>query len=375
MDALADKALPEAERAASDIASGVAKAIERAESFEDAHLLLVEALAPDTGADAYEDLLQRALVAAQMYGRWAVGGDGGHAEFAEVEAKALPMTEALAYWQSKLSVSSSEFAKLSGQARMRAFAVAGVARQDLLQEIHASLAGALAEGKSLGGWRKEAAGVLGQAGITQRWRQETIFRTNVQSAYMAGRYAQMQRVATARPFWRYVAVADKRTRPEHRALHGLVYPQDHEFWNSYFPPNGFRCRCTVQSLSAREVETRGLQVESELPGLVEPIDPVTGERMLPIRPVPDQGWSGNVGRDWLSGLAPESLEEDIRELAATALCREGKGLFSEERCKTVPGRVGPPPHPCGQAGGHPAQEPSEGDAGVCLPQGVRPGRD
>lgn len=44
----------------------------------------------------------------------------------------------------------------------------------------------------------------------------------------------------------YQAVLDDRTRPEHAELHGATYPVDHVFWDSYYPPNGWNCRCTVR---------------------------------------------------------------------------------------------------------------------------------
>ena len=33
----------------------------------------------------------------------------------------------------------------------------------------------------------------------------------------------------ARPYWRYVAVADGSTRPTHSAMHGTIFPADHSF--------------------------------------------------------------------------------------------------------------------------------------------------
>lgn len=251
----------------------------------------------------------------------------------DVEPKPLSMSEALAYWSSKTPLTREEISAVAEKAQARAFTVSGVARKDMLEAIHASLLQALAEGKSLQAWKKEAADVMSRAGITQRWRLDTIFRTNVQSAYMAGRYEQMRRTAKSRPYWRYVAVADSRTRPEHLALNGLVYPADHPFWDTYYPPNGFRCRCTVQTLSARDVQSRGYDVATDLPDLIEPIDPATGNRMPPVRPRPDPGFGTNVGRDWLAGLSPGPFDGDIHDVAADALCRGGQGLFADERCK------------------------------------------
>ena len=43
----------------------------------------------------------------------------------------------------------------------------------------------------------------------------------------------------------YRTVGDDRVRPEHAALNGVTLPPSDEFWESYYPPNGWRCRCTV----------------------------------------------------------------------------------------------------------------------------------
>lgn len=246
------------------------------------------------------------------------------------EAATRPPREALAFWRAKVPLGEAEFQALSDQARQRAFAVSGLARRDQVELVHAALSEALEQGLPLAAFKKQIAPLLEQKGWTgqKAWRVENIYRTNMQTAYQAGRYAQLQATVRSRPFWRYVAVKDSRTRPAHLALHGKVFPHDHEFWRTWYPPNGFMCRCTVQSLSQRQVDAKGLEVETSLPRLAEPLDPVSGRR-LPANPIaPDPGWAGNVGRDWLSGLAPREMEGGYRPVATQAVCRDGRGVFS-----------------------------------------------
>jgi hypothetical protein len=109
----------------------------------------------------------------------------------------------------------------------------------------------------------------------------------------------MVAVKEGRPYWQYSAVNDSRTRPTHAALHGKVYPADSAFWDTFYPPNGFRCRCMVKTLSQRQVDKRGLDVGegNGLGDLIEPVDPVTGDR-LPARPLmPDKGFETNPGKE------------------------------------------------------------------------------
>ena len=38
---------------------------------------------------------------------------------------------------------------------------------------------------------------------------------------------------------------DARVRRTHQKLHGITLPITSKFWDKYFPPNGWNCRCTV----------------------------------------------------------------------------------------------------------------------------------
>lgn len=43
----------------------------------------------------------------------------------------------------------------------------------------------------------------------------------------------------------YRTVGDGHVRPEHAALDGITLPPSDPFWQSYFPPNGWACRCSA----------------------------------------------------------------------------------------------------------------------------------
>jgi SPP1 gp7 family putative phage head morphogenesis protein len=47
---------------------------------------------------------------------------------------------------------------------------------------------------------------------------------------------------------RYSTVGDARVRDSHRLLDGTTLPANHKFWNTAYPPNGFKCRCDVDSI-------------------------------------------------------------------------------------------------------------------------------
>lgn len=76
---------------------------------------------------------------------------------------------------------------------------------------------------------------------------EAIFRTNLQVSNQAGQWQAYQSPAINEILWgfRYDAVMDDRTRPAHAAFHDTVLPKDDPFWQSFWPPNGWNCRCNA----------------------------------------------------------------------------------------------------------------------------------
>lgn len=219
----------------------------------------------------------------------------------DVTVKPLSMKEAIKYWESKIQLDPDDFAALGNAAKTKAFAVAGITKGGQLETVYNALGRAIKKGTTFEDFKKDTKRVFQRNGWTgsQPWRLDNIFRTNVQTAYNVGRFAQMKKVVDDRPYWMYDAVNDRRSRPTHRALDQRVFPADHGFWDSWYPPNGFRCRCTVQSLSERQVKKRGIKVGRKDPtgGLIEPIDPKTGNKTAAVPLLPDRGFKTNVGKN------------------------------------------------------------------------------
>jgi len=64
-------------------------------------------------------------------------------------------------------------------------------------------------------------------------------------------------------------------------------------------------------------EAEGLEIETEDPtnGLIEPVDPVTGEKMPARQLIPDPGWDHNPAKErWQPDLGkyPEELREAFK---------------------------------------------------------------
>ncbi len=229
----------------------------------------------------------------------------------------LPPKEAMEYFRQKGYVFSWNWHDVWQDAHAKAFTVAKAMKLDLLQDMKKAVDDALANGttfskfqddlipllQSKGWWGKVDGAQLGSP-----HRLNTIFRTNLQSSYMAGRYKQQAENADDRPYWQYIAVMDSRTRPAHSVLNGKVFRFDDPFWNTHYPPNGYNCRCRTRALTEKQVKDRGLTVESGADNMVwedKPINknlsrPVAGYRDPKTGKITftDVGWSSNPGKEF-----------------------------------------------------------------------------
>ena len=254
----------------------------------------------------------------------------------EIQPKGVKPEAAIKFWKNRTPLATKELEQLDAGARSRAFTVAGLAKQDQVALVHTALRDCLEKGGTLADFKKSIAPLIQEHGWSG-YRIDNIFRTNMQTAYSAGRYAQMQAVKDYRPFLQYFTIEDDRRRPSHAVLHGEVYPADHEFWESNYPPNGFKCRCGVRTLSEREVAAEGLTVRTEMPSNMLYSDPKTGMEYHVALPGADKGFASNPGKDWLAGLTPAQVDFELASGNAGSsakgalLCKSPKNFSSFEQ--------------------------------------------
>lgn len=65
------------------------------------------------------------------------------------------------------------------------------------------------------------------------------------SAQSAESWGEIKRRSILYPNLRYETAGDERVRTDHRLLDGAVHPVSADFWDTWMPPNGWRCRCKV----------------------------------------------------------------------------------------------------------------------------------
>jgi SPP1 gp7 family putative phage head morphogenesis protein len=210
--------------------------------------------------------------------------------------------EAIDFLRNKTNVPTRAWTDVWQGMHSRAFVVAGAARDELVADFHDAVTNAIASGTTLADFRKEFDRIVANHGWSyngsRNWRSKVIFQTNMRTAYAAGKWQQAQRTKEQRPYMRYVAVLDSRTRDEHRAWHNTILPVDDPWWSTHFPPNGWNCRCSVQTLSAANMRANGWQVSDEAPPVnmtKETINTPEGQVTVDVPEGIDPGFGYNPG--------------------------------------------------------------------------------
>jgi SPP1 gp7 family putative phage head morphogenesis protein len=206
----------------------------------------------------------------------------------EAEGIAVRFAEAIEFLRDRLQISDAEWDALLRAAGQAAARASDSMEEAMRRDFRDAVLRALEEGGSLADFQADYARIVAEHGWSYRgdpgWHSALVFRMETNNARAAGRWEQVQRLKATRPYVRYVTAGDAKVRLEHREWHGIVLPADHPFWLTHWPPNGFNCRCDVESVSERNLARYGWQVTAD-------DDPALS---IP----PDPGFSGNVGVAW-----------------------------------------------------------------------------
>lgn len=176
-----------------------------------------------------------------------------------------PFAEQLEFFRKKLNLSTEHYDDILAAAHDSAFVVAGAAKADLLDDLRKAVDQSIAEGKSIGWFRKEFDHIIEKRGwkgwtgsdtdAGYDWRTRVIYRTNIASSYAAGRWEQLNHpdLLKRRPYWKYIHNDSVTTpRPLHVSWSGIVLRYDDPWWETHFPPNGWGCRCRVTAVRGKE---------------------------------------------------------------------------------------------------------------------------
>lgn len=272
----------------------------------------------------------------------------------------LPPEDAISYLEKKGFKIGWDWHETLDNAHSKAFTVAKIARMDLLQDIRQSLITAMQKGQTLEQWKANITPTLQEKGwwgkkivINPEGREQevqlgsprrlrTIYDTNMQSAFAAGRYKAMLASAEARPYWEWRHITISNPRKQHVALNGRLFRFDDPFWNVAYPPSEWGCKCRVIARSAREVEGKeilsGEGNESHIYERVG-VDRNTGADVIVKRtqfdiPTKDGKLTFAPAAGFNGSPASSFLLNDVMINRATNLMGEARGLIQSQKLMT-----------------------------------------
>lgn len=128
----------------------------------------------------------------------------------------------------------------------------------LALEIDRTLTGRVTQAFQAG--QDTAVAVMRDIADWTRAYAQTVYRTNFNSAFAAGRFMAVRDPAVREvvPAFEFHAAGDGDTRPNHLAADGLIASVDDAIWNQFSPPLGYNCRCALRHVDRWELEDLGL---------------------------------------------------------------------------------------------------------------------
>jgi uncharacterized protein with gpF-like domain len=244
----------------------------------------------------------------------------------ELVVRNLTPKDALKAFAKRLDRPAPEFSWLDlwQHEHSTAFTVAKTAGHDVLGDIGSSIEDAIASGETYESWSKKLIPILQDKGwwgtgpaydpASGKWvesrlgsvrRLDIIYDTNLRQSYAAGRWLQIERNKADIPYLMYKHNFSRHPRAEHEAWDGICLPVDDPWWLSHYPPNAWKCHCSVIPVSdamfARLEKSGRIKMEAPDLGAVDFTNKRTGE----VTRVPkgiDPGFGYNPGVALLRAL-------------------------------------------------------------------------
>ncbi len=208
------------------------------------------------------------ILSAFLLGLFHAGEEQGAVNAAdETDIPPIPFSEAVGFLKSKVPMTKTEWLSLEKKMRFRAFTMAKLGEVKVIETVKKQLVKVMEGGEGFAGSFDTIKAIAKASDATLTpFYWETVFRTNVQSAYVAGKLMQYQKFPPTA--YQLLVIEDVRTSDICRHLltqsgYGVVLPVEHPFWKKYgFPPYHMNCRTGICAVYKSQIGKDGNNVEN-----------------------------------------------------------------------------------------------------------------
>ena len=181
----------------------------------------------------------------------------------------ISFKEAVKYMSSKVPMTRKEYKQLDDKLRFRAFTASRLSQIDAIEKVRKHLVKSIANGGTLTEFQTQEGieAALKVSGFSKEspWYWETVYRTNIQTAYNTGRLMQYEKNPPL--YLEFIGIDDSRqTQDICKPRSGIILPYKDSWWNDNYPPLHFNCRSTVRAIYKEEADIRGIS-PSDIPQL------------------------------------------------------------------------------------------------------------
>lgn len=175
-----------------------------------------------------------------------------------------------------------QYDALESAARAKALVVAGVDATETLTKIRDTLAENVRNGADYPTFKQKILSAVDKGTFLSDAHNETVFRTNVQTAFSDGQMTVLSNplVRAGFPYSAYDSIHDDRVRDHHLALDtaGIsktnIYRSDDPVFQTFRPPWDYNCRCSWTPITIRQAAEKGISEAQEwLETGIEPSPP------------------------------------------------------------------------------------------------------
>lgn len=214
---------------------------------------LEQSTIPTEGTDELQETAFKLVATSFMLGLIHAQEEEPGAQLTDDVIEPVPFAQAIKFLSEKIPLTKAQWKLLEPKIRFRAFTVALLGQAHEIEAAKKILIKSMEEGTGYAEtwYQLKQQVAAGESILPRYW--ENVYRTNTQSAYVAGKLDQYQNSGVAA--YQLMVIEDSGTTPICRNLlskasgYGAVIPVNDKFWKQHgFPPYHYQCRTSIRGI-------------------------------------------------------------------------------------------------------------------------------